>query len=161
MHVHTPTHTRAHIYIHAVFCPQAFRSTLAFNQDLSAWSVARISYFANVFLDGGLLGCNQRRVYDAWGAAFRQYHPSFYPGGSCLSATASLPLNTVASYGAAVITILGTEFGTADASPSAYISGEPCVTTSWTSATHLVCSATTLTVAGGALHSVRVIRSAV
>jgi hypothetical protein len=71
------------------------------------------------------------------------------------------PLNAVASHGAAVITILGTGFGAVDASPSAYISGEPCATTSWTSLTHLVCSAPTLTVSGGALHSVRVISSAV
>jgi hypothetical protein len=132
-----------------------FDSATAFNQDLSAWNVARVSCF-NIMFDSATAfsGCNQRRVYDAWGATFRGAYPTFYPGSSCLSATGFSPLNAPASRGAAV-SVLGVGFGAVDASPSAYVSGQPCATTSWTSATQLVCSASAPTVAGGALPSAR------
>ena len=137
-----------------VVCPQVFNSATAFNQDLSAWNVARVSSFYIMFDSAtAFSGCNQRRVYDAWGATFKAAYPSFYTG-SCLFATDFSPLNAPASRSAAV-TILGLGFGALDASPSAYVSGQPCATTSWTSATQLVCSASAPTVAGGALPSAR------
>jgi hypothetical protein len=135
-----------------------FKSATAFNQDLSTWNVARVSCFYQMFDSAkAFSGCNQRRVFDAWGATFRGAYPTFYyccPGSSCLIATGFLPLNAPSSSGAA-ITILGTDFGAVDASPSAYVSGQPCATTSWTTATQLVCSAPASTVADGALPSVR------
>jgi hypothetical protein len=69
-------------------------------------------------------------------------------------ATGFSPLNAPASHGPAV-TILGAGFGDVDESPSAYISGQPCATTSWTSATQLVCSVPAPTIVVGALASVR------
>ena len=138
-----------------VVCPQMLHSATAFNQDLSAWNVARVSNFYQMFDSAtAFSGCNQRRVYDAWGETFKAAYPSFYPGSSCLSATGFSPLNAPASHSAAV-TILGTGFGAVDASPSAYVSGKPCATTSWTSATQLICSVSAPTVAGGALPSLR------
>jgi hypothetical protein len=136
-------------------CSQMFESATAFNQDVSAWNVARISCFLSIFNGAtGFLGCNQRRVYDAWGSTFQGLYPGFYPGSACLAATGFSPLNTPASRSGA-ITILGTGFGAVDASPLAYVSGQPCATTSWASATQLVCSASAPTVAGGALPPMR------
>jgi hypothetical protein len=138
-----------------VVCPQMLIGATAFNQDLSAWSVARVSNF--LLFDSAptaLSSSNQKLVYCAWGATFQTTYPSFYPGSSCLSATGFSPLNAPASSGGAV-TILGRDFGAVDTSPSAYFSGQPCVTTSWTSTTQLVCSASAPTVAGGALPSAR------
>jgi hypothetical protein len=136
-----------------VVCSQLFNYATAFNQDLSMWNVARVSNFLGMFdFATALSSSNQKLVYDAWGAAFQALYPGFFTGG--LIATGFSPLNAPASRGAAV-TILGGGFGAVDASPSAYISGQPCATTSWTSATQLVCSASAPTVAGGALPSVR------
>ncbi len=138
-----------------VVCSQMFKGATAFNQNLSAWNVARVSRFDYMFQSStlALSSCNQRRVYDAWGAIFQGINPSF-SSGSCFAATGFSPLNAPASRGAAV-TILGDAFGAVDTSPTAYISGEPCATTSWTSVTQLVCSASAPTVAGGARPSVR------
>ncbi len=131
-----------------VVCSQMFGHAPAFNQDLSAWNVARVSCFLQMFDSAtAFSGCYQRRVYDAWGATFKAVYPNFYPGSSCLIATGFSPLNAPASRGAAV-TILGFGFGAVDTSPSAYASGEPCATTSWTSATQLACSACAPTIAG-------------
>jgi hypothetical protein len=110
----------------------------------------------------GFSTLNQRRLFCAWGGAFQAnihyiYSPQSNPGfssGDCLCATGFSPLNAAASRGAAV-TILGAEFGAVDMSPSAYISGQLCATTSWTSATQLICSESAPTVAGGALPSVQ------
>jgi hypothetical protein len=132
-----------------VVCSQMFKSATAFNQDLSAWNVARVSNFFEMFdsatafsssSNKGLVGC-------AWGATFRASYPGF-SSGLCFFVTGFSPLNAPASRGAAV-TILGDAFGAVDASPSAYFSGQPCATTSWTSVTQLVCSAAAPTVAGG------------
>jgi hypothetical protein len=136
-------------------CPQMFQFARAFNQDLSAWNVARVSCFYEMFQTAtAFSSSNKGLVYCAWGATFRDAYPTFYPGSSCLSATSFSPLNAPASRGAAV-SILGVGFGAVDASPSAYVSGQPCATTSWTSATQLVCSASAPIVAGGAGPSVR------
>jgi hypothetical protein len=133
---------------------QAFYGASAFNQDLSAWNVARVSTFANMFDSAtAFSSSNKGLVYCAWGATFRASYPGF-SSGICIFATAFRPLNAPASSGAAV-TILGIGFGAVDASPSAYVSGQPCATTSWTSATQLVCSASAPTVAAGALPPVR------
>jgi hypothetical protein len=133
---------------------QALNGASVFNQDLSAWNVARVSTFANMF-DSAMAfsSSNKGLVYCAWGATFRASYPGF-SSGLCFFATGFRPLNAPASSGAAV-TILGTGFGAVDTSPSAYISGQPCATTSWTSATQLVCSASAPTVAAGALPPVR------
>ncbi len=138
-----------------MICLQLFNYASAFNKDVSAWNVARVSGFTSMFDSAtAFSGCNQRRVYDAWGVTFKAVYASFYPGSFCLIATGfSLP-NAPASRGAAV-TILGAGFGAVDATPSAYVSGQPCATTSWTSATQLVCSASAVTIAGGALLSVQ------
>jgi hypothetical protein len=138
-----------------VVCPQMLIGATAFNQDLSAWNVARVSNFVDMFTSAtAFSSSNKGLVYCAWGATFRDAYPTFYPGSSCLSATSFSPLNAPASRGAAV-SILGVGFGAVDASPSAYVSGQPCATTSWTSATQLVCSASAPIVAGGAGPSVR------
>jgi hypothetical protein len=140
------------LLLFVVVFSQMFQGATAFSQDLSAWNVARVSNFQNMFSSVTAF-CDRRLVYDAWGASFQTAFPGF-SSGVCLIATGFSPLNAPASHGAAV-TILGTGFGAVDASPSAYFSGQPCATTSWTSATQLICSASTPTVAGGALLSVR------
>jgi hypothetical protein len=132
---------------------QAFNGASAFNQDLSAWNVARVSTFANSVDATAFSSSNKGLVYCAWGSTFRASDPGF-SSDLCFFATGFWPLNAPASSGAAV-TILGTGFGAVDASPSAYVSGQPCATTSWASATQLVCSASAPTVAAGALPSVR------
>jgi hypothetical protein len=143
-----------------VACSQLFSRATSFNQDLSAWNVARVANFFGIFSYANLSSSNKRCVYDAWGSTFQTYdfqNNNGFSNGVCTIAvtpTSFSPLNTPASRGAA-ITILGAGFGAVDASPSAYISGQPCATASWTSATQLVCSASAPTVAGGALPSVR------
>jgi hypothetical protein len=44
-------------------------------------------------------------------------------------------------------------FSSIDLSPSAYLSGQPCRTTTWTTATQLVCAAPSPVLATGALHA--------
>ena len=138
-----------------VVCSQLLLSATAFNQDLSVWNVARVSNFVAMFdAATALSSSNQKLVYCAWGATFEALYPGFCSGFCPTKATSFSPLNAPASRGAA-ITILGTGFGAVDTSPSAYISGQPCATTFWTSITQLVCSASAPTVAGGALLSVQ------
>jgi hypothetical protein len=94
-----------------------------------------------------LSSCNKRSVYDAWGATLRTGYPTF-SSGSCLEITSFSPLNAPVSRDTA-LTILGAQFGTADTSPSAYVTGQPCATTSWTTATQLVCAAPAPILASG------------
>jgi hypothetical protein len=76
-----------YVRVHINTTLQVFYDEPAFNQDLSAWNVARVSCFDQMFNAAtAFSGCNQRRVYDAWGATFKAAYPSFYTG-SCLFAT--------------------------------------------------------------------------
>jgi surface protein len=121
---------------------------IAFNQNLASWNVLSVTSLASAFdSTTALSSCNKRSVYDAWGATLRLEYPTF-ASGSCLDFTSFSPLNAPVSRDAA-LTILGTYFGTADQSPSAYVTGQPCATTSWTTATQLVCAAPAPILASG------------
>jgi hypothetical protein len=50
-----------------------------------------------------------------------------------------IPLNIQVS-SSATVTFLGAQFGGSDLSPSAYIAGQLCQTTTWTQATSLLCT---------------------
>ncbi len=58
------------------------------------------------------------------------------------------PLNAHVS-GAYTVTVLGLSFESSDMTPSAYVSGQPCATTTWTAGTQLVCAAPAPVLAGG------------
>ncbi len=98
----------------------------------------RVSNLVSAFDSASALSsCNKGAIYLAWGATLRTAYPTFLSSGSVSS---FYPLNTQVS-GAATVTLLGANFQCSDLSPSAYISGQPCATTAWTTTTQLVCAA--------------------
>ncbi len=84
-----------------------------------------------------LSSCNKGAIYLAWGATLRAAYPTFLASASISSFST---LNTQVS-GSATVTLLGANFLCSDLSPSAYIAGQPCETTAWTTTTQLVCAA--------------------
>jgi hypothetical protein len=56
---------------------------------------------------------------------------------------------------AATVTIRGVGFSSIDLSPSAFLSGQPCRTTTWTTATQLVCAAPVLATRNARVTNVR------
>ena len=67
-------------------CPQTFKSATAFNQDLSAWNVARVSNFVDMFEAAtAFSSCNKGAIYRLWGATLRAAYPGFSSmcGASC------------------------------------------------------------------------------
>ncbi len=128
------------------FGSQAFCDAPAFNQNLAAWNVVRVTYLTGAFNGTALSGCNQYKLYAAWGTTFRAAYPT-YASAICVSSFA--PVNIQVS-SAATVTISGLGFSSIDPSPSAYLSGQPCRTTTWTTATQLVCAAPSPVLATGA-----------
>ncbi len=125
---------------------QAFGNASAFDQNLAAWNVVRVTYLTVAFNGSALSGCNQYKLYAAWGTTFRAAYPA-YATAICVSSSA--PVNIQVS-SAATVTISGLGFSSIDLSPSAYLSGQPCRTTTWTTATQLVCAAPSPILATGA-----------
>ena len=150
---------------------QTFYQAIRFNRNIAAWNVMSVTTFAgnccSCFSQTGLSCAIKSGLYTAWGGTFRNAFPNFSSSSACtesptwatptptpsptffLAATTFSPLNAPVSHGA-VLTILGTGFGTANESPSAYVSEQPCATTSWTTATQLICAASALRLASGA-----------
>jgi hypothetical protein len=124
---------------HVQFGSQAFESASKFNQNLAAWNVVRITSFTAAFDGTALSGCNQNKLYAAWGTTLRAAYPT-YVTATCVAVSSFAPVNIQVS-SAATVTIQGVGFWGIDPSPSAYLSGQPCRTTTWTSATQLVCAA--------------------
>jgi surface protein len=117
---------------------QMFYVVPAFNANIAAWNVLRVSNLVSAFDSASALSsCNKGAIYLAWGTTLRTAYPTFL---SIASISSFSPLNTQVS-GAATVTVLGANFLCSDLSPSAYISGQPCATTAWTTTTQLVCSA--------------------
>ena len=98
----------------------------------------RVTTLTSAFDSASALStCNKGAIYLAWGTTLRTAYPAFLSSASISSFS---PPNTQAS-GAATVTVLGANFQCSDLSPSAYISGQPCATTAWTTTTQLVCAA--------------------
>jgi hypothetical protein len=111
----------------------------SFNQNIASWNVERVTTFADAFSSTTALSdCNKMAIYNSWGVTLRTAYPGF--GTTSVGVSSFWPLNAQLS-GGATITVLGVDFGCADVSPSAYLSGKPCATTTWTSGTQLVCAA--------------------
>lgn len=133
-----------------------FGSNKIFNQDISKWDVSRVTagyslYYGTETSD--IDAATKQKIYCAWGTAFRTQNPSWGSPSVCFAATSFLPLNTQVS-GGSTLTIFGSAFGgsgAVDMTPSAYVSGQACTTTSWTTATWLVCAAQAPLLAAGAL----------
>jgi hypothetical protein len=124
---------------------QVFSGAYAFNQNLAAWNVVRVTSLEYAFSHTALAGCNQYKLYVAWGATLRAAFPTF----ATAACTAVAPMNIPVS-SAATVTIRGVGFSSIDLSPSAFLSGQPCRTTTWTTATQLVCAAPSPVLATGA-----------
>jgi hypothetical protein len=125
---------------------QAFNGATAFNQNIAAWNVLSVSNLVSAFDSASALSsCNKGAIYLAWGATLRAAYPTFF---SSASVSSFAPMNTQVS-GASTITVLGADFQCSDLSPSAYISGQLCATTAWTTPTQLVCAAPTPVVGAG------------
>ena len=126
-------------------CSQLFYQAEAFNANVARWNVLRATTFADAFdSTTALSSCNKGGIYLAWGATLHAAYPTFL---SCASVSSFAPMNTQVS-GASTITVLGSDFQCSDLSPSAYISGQLCATTAWTTPTQLVCAAPTPVVVG-------------
>jgi hypothetical protein len=126
------------------FGSQAFNGATAFDQNIAAWNVLRVSNLALAFTSARLSSCNKGAIYLLWGTTLRAAYPTFL---SSASVSSFAPMNTHVS-GASTITVLGADFQCSDLSPSAYISGQLCATTAWTTTTQLVCAAPTPVVVG-------------
>jgi hypothetical protein len=131
---------------------QAFSGASLFNQNLAAWNVVRVTYLPSVFSSTGLSGCNQNELYAAWGTTLRAAYPTFVAAPCVVFVSSFAPMNIQVS-SAAPVTISGLGFSSIDCSPSAYLSGQPCRTTTWTTATQLVCAAPSPVLATGAWRS--------
>ena len=119
-------------------CSQLFYQAEAFNANVARWNVLRATTFAYAFdSTTALSSCNKGGIYLAWGATLHTDYPTFL---SPASVSSFMPLNAQVS-GATTVTVLGTDFQCSDLSPSAYVSGQPCATTAWTTNTQLVCAA--------------------
>ena len=119
-------------------------SATAFNQNIASWNVLSVTTLTLAFdlaFDSAsvLSSCNKDAIYLAWGTTLRTAYPTFL-SPSVPSISSFSPLNTQVS-GAATITVLGANFQCSDVSPSAYVSGQLCATTAWTTTTQLVCAA--------------------
>ena len=123
-----------------------FYQAVAFNQNLASWNVVRVTSFTGAFDSTALSSCNQNKLYAAWGTTLRAAYPT-YLTAPCVSSFA--PVNIQVS-SAATVTISGLGFSSIDPSPSAYLSGQPCRTTTWTTATQLACAAPSPVLATGA-----------
>jgi hypothetical protein len=122
-----------------------FYSAPAFNGNVASWNVLRVTTLTSAFDSASALSsCNKGAIYLAWGTTLRTAYPAFLLSGSISSFS---PLNTQVS-GSATVTVLGANFQCGDVSPSAYISGQPCATTAWTTTTQLVCAAPAPVVVG-------------
>ncbi len=70
------------------FVSQAFCFAKAFNANIGAWNVLRVTaYSSNAFDSAGLADCIKRGVYDNWGSTLR----TAYPTWSSLSAVCATP----------------------------------------------------------------------
>ena len=127
---------------------QAFYYASAFNANLAAWNVVRVTWFTDAFDSTALSGCNQNKLYAAWGTTLRAAYPA-YATAACVAVSSFAPVNIQVS-SAATVTISGLGFSSIDPSPSAYLSGQPCRTTAWTTATQLVCATPSPVLATGA-----------
>jgi hypothetical protein len=136
---------------------QVFYFASTFNQNLSAWNVVRVTVLANMFGSAALSACNQNKLYVVWGTTLRAAYPA-WASSLCVSSIA--PVNIQVS-SAATVTIRGAGFSNLDPSPSAYLSGQPCRTTTWTSATQFVCAAPSPVLATGARRASHASRSRV
>ncbi len=125
---------------------QVFSGCALFNQNLAAWNVLRVTSLTNAFSSTALSACNQYKLYAAWGATLRAAYPSFVTS-ACVSSFAPVNIQVSSAVG---VTISGLGFSSIDLSPSAYLSGQPCRTTTWTTATQLVCAAPSPVLATGA-----------
>jgi hypothetical protein len=134
---------------------QAFFYALAFNQNIAAWNVVRVTSLSNLLSSTALSACNQNKLYVAWGTTLRAAYPT-YATAMCVSSIA--PVNIQVS-SAATVTIRGTGFSNLDPSPLAYLSGQLCRTTTWTTATQLVCAAPSPVLATGARRASHASRS--
>jgi hypothetical protein len=148
------THARRHMRAPSVgvdrgwFGPQAFASASRFNQNLAAWNVVRVTSLTGTFSSTAISGCNQNKLYAAWGTTLRAAYPT-YVTATCVAISSFVPVNIQIS-SAATVTIQGVGFSSIDPSPSAYLFGQPCRTTTWTTATQLVCAAPSPVLATGA-----------
>ena len=116
---------------------QLFSAAAAFNQDLSSWNVLRVANLGLAFDSmTALSSCNKVKIYVAWGTTLQVAYSAFL-SSVCISSCR--PLNAQVS-GAATITISGVNFQYTDPTPSAFLSGQPCATASWTTNTQLVCT---------------------
>ncbi len=69
------------------FGAQAFQSASAFNANIGAWNVLRVTTYTNAFDSTGLADCIKRGVYDNWGSTLQ----TAYPTWSSLSAVCATP----------------------------------------------------------------------
>jgi hypothetical protein len=131
------------------FGSQAFQYASAFNQNLDAWNVVGVTSLVGAFDSTALSGCNQNKLYAAWGTTLRAAYPTFVTSPCVVVVSSFAPMNIQVS-SAATVTISGLGFSSIDWSPSAYLSGQPCRTTTWTTATQLICAAPSPVLATGA-----------
>ncbi len=59
------------------FGSQAFNGATAFDQNIAAWNVLRVTTYDSVFTDVGLADCIKRGVYDNWGSTLQGTYPTW------------------------------------------------------------------------------------
>ncbi len=66
---------------------QAFKDASAFNANIGAWNVLRVTTYASAFDDAGLADCIKRGMYDNWGATLHAAYPTWSSLCAVTSAT--------------------------------------------------------------------------
>jgi hypothetical protein len=65
---------------------QAFSGANAFNANIGAWNVLRVTNYASAFDDVGLADCIKRGLYDNWGATLQAKYPTWNSLSVCTTA---------------------------------------------------------------------------
>jgi hypothetical protein len=86
------------------FGSQAFSGAAAFNQNIAAWNVLRVSNFVSIFVSTTALsssGCsgNQKAIFDSWGSTFQLQQSTVGWSTLCTTQTAitNANINTAAT----------------------------------------------------------------
>jgi hypothetical protein len=94
------THPRGHMRARSVgvdrgwLGSQVFNNAAAFNANIGAWNVLRVTTYANEFHSAGLADCIKRAVYDNWGSTLQTAYPTWSSLSVCATAITNANIGT-------------------------------------------------------------------
>ncbi len=70
---------------------QAFSQATAFNANIGAWNVLRVTTYTSAFDGVGLADCIKRGMYDNWGSTLRAAYPTWSSLSVCTTVSPTAP----------------------------------------------------------------------